>query len=169
MKKIIYTLSALAILIGLAFFALYTNGTRNDKSEPVAVSTNTNENEAESVQTSIKKQSLSGSFTKIDPLHYASGKVNVLSDENYYYINLAEDFSSADGPDLYVYLSSEQNYKNIAVGGVDTSKTLNIGELKNISGAQSYKVSKQEFEKYSDSVIIWCKKFGVQFSRAELK
>jgi hypothetical protein len=110
-----------------------------------------------------------GSFNKIDPAHYASGEVTVTSGAGFYYINFQNNFSSANGPDLYVYLSEKQEYKNIAVGGVDTGKTLNIGKLKNISGAQSYKVSKVEFEKYSDSVIIWCKDFGVQFSRADLK
>lgn len=110
-----------------------------------------------------------GSFNKIDPAHYAFGEVVVISDANFYYLNFQNNFSSANGPDLYVYLSLKQEYKNIAIGGVDTSKTLNIGKLKNISGAQSYKVSKAEFEKYSDSVIIWCKDFGIQFSRADLR
>ena len=110
-----------------------------------------------------------GSFIKIDAAHNASGDVSVSGDEKYYYINFKDNFSSANGPDLYVYLSSKQEYKNIAIGGVDTSKTLNVGKLRSISGPQTYKVSKVEFEKYSDSVIIWCKNFGVQFSRAELK
>lgn len=56
-----------------------------------------------------------------------------------------------------------------AITGLDTSKTLDIGELKSKSGAQEYLVSKQDFEKYNAAVVIWCKRYGVQFSRAELQ
>lgn len=110
-----------------------------------------------------------GEFIKIDPLHYASGGVSIERSGENYKIVMADNFSSAPGPDLYIYLSEEQNYKNIALGGVDTSKTLNVGVLKSTSGRQEYLVSKKDFEKYGDSVIIWCKSFNVQFSRADLK
>lgn len=111
----------------------------------------------------------SGKFNKIDPLHYASGAATVEQIGENYKIKFASNFSSADGPDLYVYLSEPQNFKNIALGGVDTSKTLNLGLLKKLSGSQEYLVSKDDFEKYSGSIVIWCKQFGVQFSRADLK
>jgi hypothetical protein len=179
-KKIIYIILGLVLIGGLIFGGLYVNGNYNDKSQ-ISESFNAEEvvmekkldSEAvmekekmvsEKAEIMMKKDTevkvvaenkilKTGSFNKIDPAHYASGEVTVTSDASFYYINFANNFSSA----------------NIAVGGVDTGKTLNIGKLKNISGAQSYKVSKVEFEKYSDSVIIWCKDFGVQFSRADLK
>jgi hypothetical protein len=110
-----------------------------------------------------------GSFNKIDALHYASGNVSVESLGENYKIKFANNFSSANGPDLYVYLASPQKYRNIAIGGVDTSKTLNLGLLKNLKGEQEYLVSKKDFEQYGDAIVIWCKQFGVQFSRAELK
>lgn len=180
MKKIIYIILSLIIIGALAFGGLYINANYNDKSK---VSESINETgeitrDEKEMTTQEKKIMIiveediiikSGNFIKIDPVHYAKGRVNVTFDGKDYNIAFEKDFFSADGPDLYVYLSSKQEYKNIAIGGVDTGKTLNIGKLKNISGAQSYKVSKAEFEKYSDSVIIWCKDFGVQFSRAELR
>lgn len=186
MQKIIYTILGLALFGGLIFGGLYINGNYNDKSQVSESFNNVEEKmlpkeggvveKKMSTETVAKKEVVlenkilkTGSFTKIDPAHYASGDVKISSDENYYYINMQDNFSSANGPDLFVYLSSKQEYKNIAVGGVDTSKTLNVGKLKSVSGAQSYRVSKAEFEKYNDSVIIWCKDFGVQFSRAELK
>lgn len=171
MKKIIYTVLFLLGLVALALIAVYINGSFADKSKVAAVTSEITQSPIETrstdpVFTTFKK---SGNFIKIDPLHYAAGTVSVTRDQDYYYLNFAKDFSSADGPDLYVYLSSKQNYRNIALGGVDTSKTLNLGLLKSISGAQTYKVSKDDFEKYADSVIMWCKQFGVQFSRADLK
>ena len=110
-----------------------------------------------------------GSFIKIDPLHYASGQVKVEKAGENYKLVFQDNFSSAPGPDLFVYLSAPQSYKNIAVGGLDTAKTVNIGVLKSGKGKQEYLVSKGDFEKYGDAVVIWCKQFGVQFSRADLK
>jgi hypothetical protein len=110
-----------------------------------------------------------GNFIKIDALHYASGDVTVESIGENYKIKLAQNFSSAKGPDLFVYLSEPQNFKNIAIGGLNTAKTLNLGLLKNLKGEQEYLVSKADFEKYNGAVVIWCKQFGVQFSRADLK
>jgi hypothetical protein len=117
----------------------------------------------------IMVKTKNGSFNKIDALHYASGNVSVESLGENYKIKFANNFSSANGPDLYVYLASPQKYRNIAIGGVDTSKTLNLGLLKNLKGEQEYLVSKKDFEQYGDAIVIWCKQFGVQFSRAELK
>jgi ABC-type antimicrobial peptide transport system permease subunit len=161
MKKIIYIILGLVLLVAITISALY-----NDKSK-LSESVDDSNNIISTIKndTAIK----GGDFIKIDAAHYASGKVSTSFDGANYNINFENNFSSANGPDLYVYLSEKQEYKNIAVGGVDTSKTLNIGKLKNISGVQNYKVSKEEFEKYSDSVIIWCKDFGIQFSRADLK
>ncbi len=123
------------------------------------------ENKVEEVNKLVKY----GSFIKIDALHHASGDVKIEKAGENYKIKLQSNFSSANGPDLYVYLSEKQNFKNIAIAGVDTSKTLNIGKLQNINGEQEYLISKNDFEKYNAAVIIWCKQFGVQFSRADLK
>jgi hypothetical protein len=111
----------------------------------------------------------SGNFNKIDALHYGSGQVLVEKFGENYKLKFQNNFSSADGPDLFVYLSQSQDFKNRAIGGLDTKKTLNIGVLKNLKGEQEYIVSKNDFEKYNGAVVIWCKQFGIQFSRADLK
>ncbi len=121
------------------------------------------------INNEIKSSTKSGMFIKIDPLHYASGQVKVEKAGENYKLVFQNNFSAAPGPDLYVYLSAPQSYKNIAVGGLDTAKTVNIGVLKSGKGTQEYLVSKGDFEKYGDAVVIWCKQFGVQFSRAELR
>lgn len=179
MQKIIYIILGLVLLAGIVFGGLYINGNYNDKSQVSKSfdSENSMTSKNEVMEKDVTKVETvrvntflkSGTFNKIDSIHNGAGEVKVTSDENYYYLNFQSNFSVANGPDLFVYLSEKQEYKNIAVGGVDTSKTLNIGKLSRITGAQSYKISKAEFEKYNDSVIIWCKDFGVQFSRAELK
>lgn len=132
-------------------------------------SPNTPLKESEAQLNEVEEVQKSGSFIKIDPLHYASGQVKVEKAGENYKLVFQENFSSASGPDLYVYLSAKQSYRNIAVGGLNTGKTINVGVLKSGSGKQEYLVSKKDFEDYGDAVVIWCKQFGVQFSRAELK
>ena len=162
MKKIIITTILIGILVlGAIFYFLV----QKDQSKQAEIL----EKNGDSLSTGTSTLVKSGEFIKIDPLHYASGKVTVEKIGDNYKLVFANNFSSEPGPDLYVYLSSPQNYKNIALGGVDTSKTLNIGKLKSTNSSQEYLISKKDFELYSDSVIIWCKSFKVQFSRADLK
>lgn len=110
-----------------------------------------------------------GTFKYLDPLHFGQGNVEIIDAGENIKIKMAADFKSADAPDPYVYLSSSQDFKNRAVNGVDTSKTINLGKLKSFSGEQEYLVSKKDFENHDAAVIVWCKKFGVQISRADLK
>lgn len=110
-----------------------------------------------------------GSFNYLDPLHYGEGSVEVIDAGEFYKIKMGANFKSADAPDPHVYLGSTQEFKDRAIAGVDTSKTINLGKLKAFSGEQEYLVSKKDFESHDVAVIIWCKKFGVQISRADLK
>lgn len=111
----------------------------------------------------------SGTFNYLDPLHNGSGQVSVVDAGEFYKIKMGANFKSADAPDPYVYLGSAQEFKDRAVAGVDTSKTINLGKLKAFSGEQEYLVSKKDFDSHDAAVIIWCKQFGVQISRADLK
>lgn len=110
-----------------------------------------------------------GNFNYLDPLHYGEGDVEIIDAEEFYKIKMGTNFKSADAPDPHVYLGSAQEFKNRAVAGVDTSRTINLGKLKAFSGEQEYLVSKKDFDSHDAAVIIWCKQFGVQISRADLK
>ena len=110
-----------------------------------------------------------GKFNYLDPLHYGEGNVEIVDAGEYYKVKMSADFKSADAPDPHVYLGSAQEFKDRAVAGVDTAKTINLGKLKAFSGEQEYLVSKKDFETHDAAVIIWCKQFGVQISRADLK
>jgi hypothetical protein len=69
-----------------------------------------------------------------------------------------EDFSSTNGPDLYVYLSTDDS----------ASEFVNLGQLKANKGNQNYEIPEgTDIEKY-DKVLIWCKAFSVLFGSAEL-
>lgn len=170
MKKIILALVVLVLVVlvgSVVYFSFFVKD--ESKHAEVVVASDNNTETVVKDETEENQVLKSGSFNKIDPLHYASGQVWVEKFGENYKLKFQENFSSADGPDLYVYLSEPQDFKNRAIGGLDTKKTINLGLLKKLSGTQEYIVSKNDFEKYNGAVVIWCKQFGVQFSRAELK
>jgi hypothetical protein len=107
----------------------------------------------------------SGSFIKIDSLHYGNGDVELISTKDgKAYLRFKTNTDIASGPDLFVYMSEKQDYNKL-----DTAKTLNLGKLKSNKGEQIYEITPEQLKKYDGAVVIWCKAFGVQFSRAEFK
>ncbi|MBI2006386.1 MAG: DM13 domain-containing protein [Nitrosopumilales archaeon] len=103
--------------------------------------------------------SLSGSFVGVgDGIHDAKGNVLVVPLENSQQILRLEDFSSTNGPDLYVYLASDAS----------ASDYVSLGQLKANNGNQNYDIPEgTDLAKY-DTVLIWCKQFSVLFGSAEL-
>lgn len=102
---------------------------------------------------------LSGSFVGVgDGIHDAKGNTLVVPLENGQQILRLEDFSSTNGPDLYVYLASDAS----------ASDYVSLGRLKANNGNQNYDIPEgTDLAKY-DTVLIWCKQFSVLFGSAEL-
>ena len=70
-----------------------------------------------------------------------------------------ENFETINGPDLYVYLSSGLNSKDI----------VDLGRIRGTKGFINYNVpASVDTNKYR-YVLVWCKPFGVLFSYAELR
>jgi len=70
-----------------------------------------------------------------------------------------EDLVVTNGPDLYVYLSTDKS----------ASDFVDLGRLKANIGNQNYPIpSGTDLMKY-DTVLIWCRAFSVLFGSAELK
>ena len=103
--------------------------------------------------------SYSGSFVGVgDGIHDAQGVTYTIPLENGENVLRLEDFKSTNGPDLYVYLSTDKH----------ASDFVNLGELKANSGNQNYEIPNDvDLDKYN-TVLIWCKAFGVLFGSAEL-
>ncbi|MEM2139768.1 MAG: DM13 domain-containing protein [Nitrososphaera sp.] len=102
---------------------------------------------------------LSGGFQGAgDGIHNASGKATVLYLEDGSAVLRFENFRVTNGPDLYVYLSTDRG----------ASDYVDLGRLKANSGNQNYELPDGvDLSKY-DNVIIWCKSFSVYFGGAEL-
>jgi len=103
--------------------------------------------------------SYAGTFVGVgDGIHDAQGDVLTITLEDNSNILRLQDFKSTNGPDLYVYLSTDDN----------ASEFINLGELKANNGNQNYDIPEDaDLSKYN-KVLIWCKAFGVLFGSAEL-
>lgn len=69
-----------------------------------------------------------------------------------------ENFSSSNGPDLKVYLSTNSSASNF----------INLGNLKSVSGTLRYDFPASQFNPQFDTALIWCQQFGVLFGVAAL-
>ncbi len=103
--------------------------------------------------------SYSGTFIGVgDGIHDAQGDAYTIPLEDGSTVLRLENFQSTNGPDLFVYLSTDEN----------ASEFINLGVLKANNGNQNYEIPDDtDLDKYN-KVLIWCKSFSVLFGSAEL-
>jgi hypothetical protein len=99
-----------------------------------------------------------GSFVGVgDGIHNAEGTAKVLSFDDAQFLRL-EDFKATNGPDLHVYLATDEK----ATDYVD------LGLLKANIGNQNYRIPEgTDLSKY-DTALVWCKQFSVLFGHANI-
>jgi hypothetical protein len=120
-----------------------------------------NENMTEAVATTSGNTSLAiGEFVGInDGIHNAEGMAKVIPLDDGSMILRLENFKATNGPDLYVYLATDNS----------ASDFVNLGRLKGNIGNQNYDIPEgTDFSKYH-TVLIWCQAFSVLFGSAELQ
>lgn len=102
---------------------------------------------------------LIGSFIGVgDGIHDAQGIAKVIPVESGGNVLRLEDLVVTNGPDLYVYLSTDKS----------ASDFVNLGRLKANIGNQNYPIpAGTDMTKY-DTVLIWCKAFSVLFGSTDL-
>ena len=110
-----------------------------------------------------------GVFVKIDPIHKGAGTVyllpNRLGDEMRESILIFDDdVKITQGPDLWVYLSTNGNIKKEGLG-----EFIDLGLMKGNKGGQTYVILSPIVDlAHYRSTVIWCKQFSVLFSFATL-
>ena len=99
---------------------------------------------------------LSGTF--VNGSHNVSGVAKVLKVNNDEIIRF-ENFKTVNGPDLYIYLSTDNSAKDF----------INLGAIKGTEGEINYSIPQgTDLNKYNH-VLVWCKTFSVLFGSATLK
>jgi hypothetical protein len=106
-----------------------------------------------------------GNFIQVDPsdpIHRGEGKVNVYDSV----VFLEPDFEVAPGPDYHVYLVPIANVRNAEQ--VEKAMYVDLGRLRAFKGSQRYAIPAGVDLKNYPSVVIWCQRFSVLISPADL-
>ncbi len=102
-----------------------------------------------------------GQFVDADSFHTGSGDALIIETEPGVYTLRVESFSVRNGPDLYVYLSTDPTGENV-------DEALNLGQLKATDGAFNYDIPSEVDISTIKSAVVWCRQFSVLFTHAEL-
>ena len=111
------------------------------------------------MENEMSTTSYEGKFVGVgDGIHDAQGDAYTIPLENGDDVLRLENFESTNGPDLYVYLATDDRATDF----------VNLGTLKANNGNQNYDIpTGTDLTKYNN-VLIWCKAFGVLFGSADL-
>ena len=144
MKKIILS-TAVVIIAVVAYLLIW----------PLFKKTELNENFTVSIVATTTKI-IAGNF--VDGAHVVSGVAKVINADGANTLRF-ENFSTENGPDLFVYLATDNSGKDF----------VNLGKLKTTNGNFNYTIpANVNVEKYNN-VLIWCRAFGVLFGGAEMR
>ena len=93
-----------------------------------------------------------------DGVHETEGDAQIITLEDGSQYVRFENFKSTNGPDLYVYLATDDKATDF----------VNLGLLKGNIGNQNYEIPEGvDLSKYN-KVLVWCKAFSILFGSAEL-
>jgi hypothetical protein len=101
-----------------------------------------------------------GEFHGADDFHFGRGKALLIESAPGRYVLRFEEFSVRNGPDLYVYLSTDPE-------GYGTDP-LELGTLKATDGAFNYDIPPGTDISRFNGALVWCKQFAVLFATAPL-
>ena len=97
-----------------------------------------------------------GEFHGADDFHYGRGQALLIETAPGQYTLRFENFSVRNGPDLFVYLSTDPG----------SNDGLLLGELKGTDGAFNYDVPAGTDIAQFKSAVVWCRQFAVLFATA---
>ena len=108
----------------------------------------------------------SGVFIEIDALHWGEGTATLYQLPDGRHVLRFEDFASARGGDVYVYLSRDpQPRLAVEVG----SGFLNLGRLKGSVGSQNYFPPGDHDVSVYQSAVVFCRQFNAVITSARLR
>ena len=99
-----------------------------------------------------------GTFVNGDDFHKTSGVATILRSSNGTRIASFTDFKTINGPDLFVYLTTDASAKDV----------VDLGRLKGNVGDQHYQLPSDVDLTHYKYVLIWCRSFSVLFGSAQL-
>jgi hypothetical protein len=107
----------------------------------------------------------SGSFIHVnpsDPVHYGKGRVSV----HEHTVFLEPDFEVGPGPAFHAYLVPKASIRSTSE--LKDVMVVDLGGLRAFKGSQQYAIPAGVNLKDYSTVMIWCERFGVLISPADL-
>jgi hypothetical protein len=98
-----------------------------------------------------------------DPVHWGKGKISLYQRV----VFLEPDFEVGPGPAFHVYLVPKASIRSSS--DMKDVMYVDLGRLRSFKGSQRYPIPDGVNLKDYPSVIIWCERFGVLISPADLK
>jgi hypothetical protein len=98
-----------------------------------------------------------------DPIHYGKGSVTVYEQV----VFLGEDFEVGPGPAYHVYLVPKEMVRTNS--DVPNTQYVDLGGLRAFKGSQKYAIPAGVDLANYPSVVIWCERFSVLISPADLR
>ncbi len=99
--------------------------------------------------------------------HPGSGLAKVITDGSEQRFLRFEDFETDNGPDLFVYLTSAPADADAGEFGAD-GEFVNLGRLTGNVGNQNYEIPVDVDLDRFGTVVVWCQRFSVAFTSADL-
>ena len=150
--KYLITLIVLILLFGGYYLlAPYFNNTSLDEPLPEIVS------EPETTEEDTVSFSTTPAPLIPTPSQPVEGTARIIEEGGSLYLRY-EDFKTINGPDLFVYLSTDEK----------ASEFINLGELKATEGNLNYEIPEGVNPEDYPYALVWCKAFGVLFNSAKL-
>lgn len=98
-----------------------------------------------------------------DPVHYGKGNVSVYENT----VFLHDDFEVGPGPKFHVYLVPKAPIRSSS--DMDDVMYVDLGQLRAFKGSQKYAIPRGTNLADYKSVVIWCERFSVLISPADLE
>jgi hypothetical protein len=140
-----------------------TTAAEQDRADSPAASSQPSESAVTTTVPPEPVDLLAGSFVSLD--HTTTGSVRVLELVDGRRFVRLEAFETDNGPDLFVYLSTNQ------AGGPEGAfddDYANLGQLQGNIGDQNYELPSDVDPARFASVVIWCDRFDAAFGAADL-
>ncbi len=97
--------------------------------------------------------------------HATSGNIKIVEKDGETFVVLSDDFKTDAGPELHLFVEEHSNPANSK--DIHSGEYVDLGELKNTKGAQTYKIDSSKIGKIN-SATVYCKPFRVIFGSATL-
>lgn len=155
-------MKTLIILIVLAVLVIAWYLFRPEK---LLISSKVNEDFPQTAESGNQEIIFEGTFKPV--AHGAEGVATVYDTGGGKRVLRFTDFAVSNGPDVHVYLVAADDPMDSET--VKQSEVYELGSIKGNVGNQNYDLSSDVDLNKFKSVVIWCKRFGVNFAAAELE